>query len=215
MSELTIQRNLISRVNVGDLLVRSAARSPRQVAIVDGDSASVLSAGQRLGQSHSARTCGAGLPARQCAGPDVHQQRGIPDYLFRLRQARTDLRADQSVLAPQRTRLCPGPRRDQGHGGRGRAARTARTRRSPMRRMWATSSSSTPPPTQPVAGRRDTRLRRSCRTPCQSGSPRPWSKTATHFPIFTPAARPRRPRASSAAISPSISNPWVWRSTRA
>lgn len=37
MAEQNLQRNLISRVNVGDLLVRSAARSPRQLAIVDGD----------------------------------------------------------------------------------------------------------------------------------------------------------------------------------
>ncbi|HEV2677555.1 MAG TPA: long-chain-fatty-acid--CoA ligase [Aliidongia sp.] len=37
MAEQNLQRNLISRVNVGDLLVRSAARSPKQIAIVDGD----------------------------------------------------------------------------------------------------------------------------------------------------------------------------------
>lgn len=37
MAERNLQRNLISRLNVGDLLVRSAARAPRQLAIVDGD----------------------------------------------------------------------------------------------------------------------------------------------------------------------------------
>ena len=37
MSDQDLQRNLISRVNVGDLLVRSAARAPDQLAIVDGD----------------------------------------------------------------------------------------------------------------------------------------------------------------------------------
>jgi acyl-CoA synthetase (AMP-forming)/AMP-acid ligase II len=37
MPDLDVQRNLISRVNVGDLLARSAARAPGQLAIVDGD----------------------------------------------------------------------------------------------------------------------------------------------------------------------------------
>ncbi|MDB5359886.1 MAG: AMP-dependent synthetase [Rhodospirillales bacterium] len=37
MAEQNLQRNLISRVNVGDLLVRSAARAPRRLAVVDGD----------------------------------------------------------------------------------------------------------------------------------------------------------------------------------
>jgi acyl-CoA synthetase (AMP-forming)/AMP-acid ligase II len=37
MARQNLQRNLISRVNVGDLLVRSAARLPRQLAIVDGE----------------------------------------------------------------------------------------------------------------------------------------------------------------------------------
>jgi acyl-CoA synthetase (AMP-forming)/AMP-acid ligase II len=37
MTDLVLQRNLISRVNVGDLLVRSAARSPKSLAIVDGE----------------------------------------------------------------------------------------------------------------------------------------------------------------------------------
>jgi acyl-CoA synthetase (AMP-forming)/AMP-acid ligase II len=37
MSSQGLQRNLISRVNVGDLLVRSAARAPRALAIVDGE----------------------------------------------------------------------------------------------------------------------------------------------------------------------------------
>jgi acyl-CoA synthetase (AMP-forming)/AMP-acid ligase II len=37
MSDPDLQRNLISRVNVGDLLVRSVARAPSRLAIVDGD----------------------------------------------------------------------------------------------------------------------------------------------------------------------------------
>jgi acyl-CoA synthetase (AMP-forming)/AMP-acid ligase II len=37
MSDETSSRNLISRVNIGDLLVRSAARAPAALAIVDGD----------------------------------------------------------------------------------------------------------------------------------------------------------------------------------
>jgi acyl-CoA synthetase (AMP-forming)/AMP-acid ligase II len=37
MSDSELRRNLISRVNVGDLLVRSAARSPGALALVDGD----------------------------------------------------------------------------------------------------------------------------------------------------------------------------------
>ena len=37
MSDETVQWNLISRVNVGDLLVRSAARAPNALAIVDGE----------------------------------------------------------------------------------------------------------------------------------------------------------------------------------
>ncbi len=37
MAPQNLQRNLISRVNLGDMLVRSAWRSPRQIAIVDGD----------------------------------------------------------------------------------------------------------------------------------------------------------------------------------
>jgi acyl-CoA synthetase (AMP-forming)/AMP-acid ligase II len=37
MSDHILQRNLISRVNVGDLLVRSAARAPKSLAIVDGE----------------------------------------------------------------------------------------------------------------------------------------------------------------------------------
>lgn len=37
MTDLTLQRNLISRVNVGDLLVRSAARAPKSLAIIDGE----------------------------------------------------------------------------------------------------------------------------------------------------------------------------------
>jgi acyl-CoA synthetase (AMP-forming)/AMP-acid ligase II len=37
MADQQGQRNLISRVNVGDLLVRSAARAPAQLAIVDGE----------------------------------------------------------------------------------------------------------------------------------------------------------------------------------
>src|SRR5260370_36515561 len=37
MAGQNLQRNLIPRVNVGDLLVRSTARSPRQLAIVDGE----------------------------------------------------------------------------------------------------------------------------------------------------------------------------------
>lgn len=37
MTDLVLQRDLISRVNVGDLLVRSAARSPKSLAIVDGE----------------------------------------------------------------------------------------------------------------------------------------------------------------------------------
>jgi acyl-CoA synthetase (AMP-forming)/AMP-acid ligase II len=36
MTDLVLQRNLISRVNVGDLLVRSVARAPQSLAIVDG-----------------------------------------------------------------------------------------------------------------------------------------------------------------------------------
>ncbi len=36
MSELHLQRNLISRVNVGDLLTRSAARAPQRPAVIDG-----------------------------------------------------------------------------------------------------------------------------------------------------------------------------------
>lgn len=35
--DLTLDRNLISRVNVGDMLVRSAARSPESLAVVDGE----------------------------------------------------------------------------------------------------------------------------------------------------------------------------------
>ena len=37
MPDQGLHRNLISRVNVGDLLVRSAARAPSRLAIVDGD----------------------------------------------------------------------------------------------------------------------------------------------------------------------------------
>ncbi len=37
MTDLVLQRNLISRVNVGDLLVRSAARAPNSLAVVDGE----------------------------------------------------------------------------------------------------------------------------------------------------------------------------------
>jgi acyl-CoA synthetase (AMP-forming)/AMP-acid ligase II len=37
MSDQSRQRNVISRVNVGDLLVRSAARAPKSLAIVDGE----------------------------------------------------------------------------------------------------------------------------------------------------------------------------------
>jgi long-chain acyl-CoA synthetase len=37
MSDQSLQRNLISRVNVGDLLARSAARAPQSLAIVDGE----------------------------------------------------------------------------------------------------------------------------------------------------------------------------------
>ncbi|MEW6642859.1 MAG: AMP-binding protein [Pseudomonadota bacterium] len=37
MTDLVLQRNLISRVNVGDLLARSAARAPKNLAIVDGE----------------------------------------------------------------------------------------------------------------------------------------------------------------------------------
>jgi acyl-CoA synthetase (AMP-forming)/AMP-acid ligase II len=37
MPETSLERNLISRVNVGDLLVRSAARRPQQTAVVDGE----------------------------------------------------------------------------------------------------------------------------------------------------------------------------------
>ena len=37
MSEQGLRQNLISRVNVGDLLVRSAARAPDRLAIIDGD----------------------------------------------------------------------------------------------------------------------------------------------------------------------------------
>ncbi len=37
VTDRILQRNLISRVNVGDLLVRSAARAPRSLAIVDGE----------------------------------------------------------------------------------------------------------------------------------------------------------------------------------
>jgi acyl-CoA synthetase (AMP-forming)/AMP-acid ligase II len=37
MSEQSLQRNLLSRVNLGDLLLRSAARGPHQLAIVDGE----------------------------------------------------------------------------------------------------------------------------------------------------------------------------------
>jgi acyl-CoA synthetase (AMP-forming)/AMP-acid ligase II len=37
MRDQTTQRNLISRVNVGDFLVRSAARAPKALAIVDGE----------------------------------------------------------------------------------------------------------------------------------------------------------------------------------
>ena len=37
MSDERLQRNLIGRVNVGDLLVRSAARAPQSLAIVDGE----------------------------------------------------------------------------------------------------------------------------------------------------------------------------------
>ena len=36
MSDQSLQRNLLSRVNLGDLLLRSAARGPHQLAIVDG-----------------------------------------------------------------------------------------------------------------------------------------------------------------------------------
>ena len=36
MSDQVLERNLITRVNVGDLLVRSAARAPHSLAIVDG-----------------------------------------------------------------------------------------------------------------------------------------------------------------------------------
>jgi len=36
MTDTVLQRNLISRVNVGDLLVRSAARAPQALAVVDG-----------------------------------------------------------------------------------------------------------------------------------------------------------------------------------
>ena len=62
-----------------------------------------------------------------------------------------------------------------------------------------------PATTQPVAGRAHWDST-SYRRPCRPGEPEAWSKTATHFPIFTLAARPRRQRASSAAIWPSISN---------
>jgi acyl-CoA synthetase (AMP-forming)/AMP-acid ligase II len=37
MTDLVLGKNLISRVNVGDLLVRSAARAPKSLAIVDGE----------------------------------------------------------------------------------------------------------------------------------------------------------------------------------
>ena len=37
MSDIALQRNLISRVNLGDLLVRSAARAPESLAIVDNE----------------------------------------------------------------------------------------------------------------------------------------------------------------------------------
>ena len=37
MPDQELSRNLISRVNVGDLLVRSAARTPNALAVVDGD----------------------------------------------------------------------------------------------------------------------------------------------------------------------------------
>jgi acyl-CoA synthetase (AMP-forming)/AMP-acid ligase II len=37
MPDQDVQRNLIARVNVGDLLVRSAARAPRQLALVDAE----------------------------------------------------------------------------------------------------------------------------------------------------------------------------------
>jgi non-ribosomal peptide synthetase component E (peptide arylation enzyme) len=37
MPEESLYRNLISRVNLGDLLIRSAARAPGRLAIVDAD----------------------------------------------------------------------------------------------------------------------------------------------------------------------------------
>ena len=37
MSDHDLQRNLLSRVNLGDLVLRSAARAPQQLAIVDGE----------------------------------------------------------------------------------------------------------------------------------------------------------------------------------
>jgi acyl-CoA synthetase (AMP-forming)/AMP-acid ligase II len=37
MSDHNLQRNLIARVNVGDLLTRSAARAPKSLAMVDGE----------------------------------------------------------------------------------------------------------------------------------------------------------------------------------
>jgi acyl-CoA synthetase (AMP-forming)/AMP-acid ligase II len=37
MSDHNLQRNLIARVNVGDLLIRSAARAPKSLAMVDGE----------------------------------------------------------------------------------------------------------------------------------------------------------------------------------
>ena len=37
MADPRLQSNLVSRVNVGDLLVRSAARAPKSLAVVDGE----------------------------------------------------------------------------------------------------------------------------------------------------------------------------------
>ena len=90
----SLSDNLIHRVNVGDSLTRSAARSPDAVALMQGDRRLNYREFNRWSIGSQTPWSRAGMTTGCSGGARLGQQHRVPHHLLRLRQARSGLRAD-------------------------------------------------------------------------------------------------------------------------
>ena len=113
--------NLITRVNVGDSLTRTADRLPDKLAVVDGAAQLDLRRVERPRQPGRELTHGPRLCPRRRAGAGVREQLRVPRHLLRVREARRRLRSDEPGLAGGRDRVRARSLRVTRHRGRGAA----------------------------------------------------------------------------------------------